>query len=445
LNSFTLIETFEISIITKMSMEIAEEEDTLQLQFEALENLDNLASKLKDYIVLLDNERTDDVALKIKEQCIYRLARIYTENKQFSEVLSLLKTNGTFFSIIPKAKTAKIVRQILNIVATVPDSLTIQVELSRDVVEWCKLEKRTFLRQRIEAKLASLLLQQRQPMKALEIIDDLLKEIRKLDDKQMLTECHLTESRIYHALQNVPKSKASLTASRTAANSIYVVPLLQAEIDEMSGILHCEESDYVTAYSYFQEAFDAYDQANNTSTIKCLKYMILCKVLNEAAHEVPALLSSKIGMKHAGKELQAMAAIAKAAKARSLQEFKQAAKDNEEYFQNDDLISHHLDVLYDKMLESNLLKIIHPYSCVEISHIAKLILLPENEVVQKLSQMILDHKFSGILDQGKGHLIIYESSTSDVNYTRGVDVISNLGQVVEVLFKRAKTLQKTVV
>ena len=83
---------------------------------------------------------------------IIRLARIYTESNQFGEVLTLLKSNGDYFATIPKAKTAKTVRNILNIVATVPNSLDIQITLCKDVVEWCKAEKRTFLRQRIEAK-----------------------------------------------------------------------------------------------------------------------------------------------------------------------------------------------------------------------------------------------------------------------------------------------------
>jgi biotin synthase-like enzyme len=54
---------------------------------------------------------------------------------------------------------------------------------------------------------AALYLQQKNPSKALEIVDELLKELRKLDDKQMLTEVHLTESRVYHSLQNVPKGE----------------------------------------------------------------------------------------------------------------------------------------------------------------------------------------------------------------------------------------------
>ena len=52
-----------------------------------------------------------------------------------------------------------------------------------------------------------MLLLQKEPQAGLLLINSLLTELRKLDDKQMLTEAHLTESRIHHALKNVPKGK----------------------------------------------------------------------------------------------------------------------------------------------------------------------------------------------------------------------------------------------
>ena len=416
-------------------MDMEEEADPYQEEFAAI---DEDEKSVDVFEKMLLNERTDDSAVKIKEKCIYRLGRLHTENKDMSSIMNLMRKNGDFFGVIPKARTAKIVRTILNIVSSIPDSIDIQMNLCQDLIKWCEAEKRTFLKQRIEAKYCNLLWLKREPTKALAIVDPLLGELKKLDDKQMLTEVHLTESRIYHALENIPKSKASLTSARSAASSIYVVPLLQAELDEQSGILCCEENDNTTAFSYFQEAYDAYDGCKDARAVIVLKYMSLSKVLNDLPKEVNALMSSKMGLKYAGVELEAMNAISKAVSARSLEDFEEAVKAHKDQLETDDLIKHHLSSLYEKMFESNLVKIITPFSSVEIEHVAKLINMPLARVEKKLSQMILDHKISGILDQGRGILEIFEEKQEDASFAKGMEIIGSMAEVVETLMNRGR-------
>lgn len=397
-----------------------------------------------------NDDATQEVILRVKEHAIYQLASLYTTTGREADLHLLLTSLRPFFLTLPKAKTGKIIRSVIDMVSKVPPSATtsattllaLQATLCQECITWCNVEKHTFLRQRIEARYAAILFDQASFQAALDLITRLCREIKKLDDKQLLVEIHLVESKLNHALRNLPKAKSALTAARSLANSIYVVPKVQAAIDMMSGTLHTEEKDYKTAFSYFLEGFEAMNQMKmSAEALVAFKYMLLSKIASGQAAEVTHLMNSKNGLKYAGIDLNALATIAHAHEVRSLEDFQAARSTYGPQLTVDPLMARHLDYLYDKLLDANLLKIIEPYSVVEVAFVATLIKLPTSEVERKLSQMILDKKFFGTLDQGQGHLIVHEHSPEDAAYTSGLELIAQVEAVVTSLFTRADHLQ----
>lgn len=89
----------------------------------------------------------------------------------------------------------------------------------------------------------------------------------------------------------------------------------------------------------------------------------------------------------AGQDVDAMIAVAKAYKDRSLQGFQDALALHKAQLVDDPIVHSHLSELYDTLLEGNLARLIEPFSCVEISHLAELIKLPQDLVLSKLSQV----------------------------------------------------------
>ncbi|KAL1925363.1 uncharacterized protein VTP21DRAFT_246 [Calcarisporiella thermophila] len=392
------------------------------------------------YQAVLKENATDESSLRDQEQALLQLGELYKNLRKPAELAELIRSSRTIMNSIAKAKTAKLVKSLIDYFTEIPDSIALQIEVCKENIEWAMNDKRVFLKQSLETRLVALYLDSKMYSEALTLISSLLKELKRVDDKMVLVEVQLLESRACHALRNLPKARAALTSARTSANSIYCPPLLQAALDMQSGILHAEEKDYKTAYSYFYETLEGYSSQEDPRAILALKYMLLCKVMLNSAEDVHSIITGKLALRYQGSDIDAMKAVAVAHQNRSLQEFEQALATYRQELSEDPIIRNHLAALYDTLLEQNLSRIIEPFSRVEIAHIAELVKMPTAQVENKLSQMILDKVFHGILDQGAGCLIVFDEPCEDKTYDAAIETLKQMGNVVSSLYEKAAKL-----
>lgn len=325
----------------------------------------------------------DEQLLVEQEAALLQLGQLQRDEHDAQGLAETVRESRQFMASIAKAKTAKLVRILIDYFGGIPGSQEVQISVTQENAEWAKAEKRIFLKQNLETKLIQLYYDAHRYRDALPLITSLLRELKKLDDKMILTEVHLLESKVNHAISNIPKARAALTSARTAANAIYCPPLMQAQLDMQSGILHAEDKDYNTAASYFYETLEGFASLEDPRAPLALKYMLLCKIMLNQPQEVSSILEGKVASKYAGKQVDVMRAVAKAQADRSLEDFERQLREHKDELSNDPIIRNHLSALYDSLLEQNLLRVIEPYSRVELAHIAELVHQPVREVEQK--------------------------------------------------------------
>jgi len=363
------------------------------------------------------------------------------ERKDHERLKQLIIDNRPKLLHVSKAKAAKMVRTLIDLYLDMEARTGVEIQLCKDCIEWATNEKRIFLRQNLQARLVELYFTFNQYQDGIDLASKLLDELKKVDDKSLLVEVFLHESRIYHALGNISKARASLTSARTTVTTIYCPPKLQAQLDLQSGIIHAsEEKDFKTAYSYFYEAFEGFDSVTSPHALRALKYMLLCKIIMNQADEVKSIVSGKLALKYNGRDVDALKNIATAYHEKQLLVYKKHVEEYKDVFESDPVMVHHLKKLYEKLMEQNLCRVVQPYSTVHVSKVAELIKLPEADVEKKLSQMILDRLLRGTIDQGSGVLELFQTDDKDKTYEAVLETIQNLEKVMTCLYEKSKKL-----
>ena len=348
------------------------------------------------------------------------------------EIKEIKNTNNTFLikltdKLIGKLKKKKELLQDLE-------------NLCNEIIQFCIDTNNISMKNRIQTRLAEIYFINNHYSNALELCNKIVFDLKRYEDNLGLIQLLLLESKIHYSTKGISKAKAALTSVKTLVTKVYIEPKLQANIDMHAGILAAHEKDFNLAYSYFFESFDVYNiptQKKKNKAMKAFQYMILSKIVGGHIEEVNNIVLSKQGRDYYGKEIEALRSVESAVKEKSIKLLKENIEKYKEYF-NDPVIEFHLSNLNNELLEKNLIKIIKPYSVVEIDFVSKSIGLDYMDVLNKLRQMILDKKINGILDQGKGSLILYDSIPSNPYLDKSLETFKNLEKVVEALDKKVR-------
>ena len=370
---------------------------------------------------------------------IEHLSQKYRENndlKSYFNLISQIKeiknTNNTFLVKLTDKLIAKLKKR--------KDLLNDIVNIAEEITKFCDETNNISMKSKIQTRLAEVYYIHENYSKALDICNKVIFDLKRYEDNLGLIQLLLLESKIYYATNGISKAKASLTSVKTLITKVYVEPKLQANIDMHAGILAAYEKDFNLAYSYFFEAFDVYNipsKKRRNKGLRAFEYMILCKIVGGHIEEVNNVVLSKQGKDYYGPEVEALRSIESAVKEKSIKLLEDNIAKNKKYF-TDRVINYHISNLHNDLLEKNLIKIIKPYSVVEIDFVAKSIGLNYQDVLNRLRQMILDKKINGILDQGKGSLIIYDVDSANPYLDKSIETFKNLEKVVEALDKKVR-------
>ncbi|CAG2158702.1 unnamed protein product [Oppiella nova] len=255
-------------------------------------------------------------------------------------------------------------------------------------------------------KLSRILKQLHQSCQTDEGTDDLKKGTQ-------LLEIYALEIQMYTQQKNNKKLKKLYEQSLHIKSAI-PHPLIMGVIRECGGKMHLREGEYEKAHTDFFEAFKNYDESGSPRRTTCLKYLVLANMLMKSG--INPFDSQEAKPYKNDSEILAMTNLVSAYQNNDINEFEKILRTNRKTIMDDPFIKEHIEDLLRNIRTQVLIKLIKPYTRIQIPFISKELNIDVCEVENLLVSCILDNTIEGRIDQVNQVLELNRSTNSAARY-----------------------------
>jgi len=364
----------------------------------------------------LENGEKGEWGFKALKQMIkinFRLNNFEEMMTRYKQLLLYIKSAVTrnhseksINSILDYISTSKQMELLQNFYETTLDALRDAKNERLWFKTMTKLGKLYFDREEFN-RLARILKQLRQSCQTDEGEDDLKKGTQ-------LLEVYALEIQMYTAQKNNKKLKALYDQSLHIKSAI-PHPLILGVIRECGGKMHLREGEFEKAHTDFFEAFKNYDESGSPRRTTCLKYLVLANMLMKSG--INPFDSQEAKPYKNDVEIVAMTNLVTAYQNNDINEFEKILKVNRQTIMEDAFIREHIEDLLRNIRTQVLIKLIKPYTRIQIQFISGELNIESGDVESLLVSCILDNTISGRIDQVSGVLELDKSSEGSARYS----------------------------
>jgi len=364
----------------------------------------------------LENGEKGEWGFKALKQMIkinFRLQNFDEMMTRYKQLLTYIKSAVTrnhseksINSILDYISTSKQMELLQNFYETTLDALRDAKNERLWFKTMTKLGKLYFDREEFN-RLARILKQLRQSCQTDEGEDDLKKGTQ-------LLEVYALEIQMYTAQKNNKKLKALYDQSLHIKSAI-PHPLILGVIRECGGKMHLREGEFEKAHTDFFEAFKNYDESGSPRRTTCLKYLVLANMLMKSG--INPFDSQEAKPYKNDVEILAMTNLVTSYQNNDINEFEKILKVNRQTIMEDTFIREHIEDLLRNIRTQVLIKLIKPYTRIQIQFISGELNIETGDVESLLVSCILDSTISGRIDQVSGVLELDASSEGTARYT----------------------------